>query len=198
MPNVSREVILALSDLIQTCRDSEAGFGHAAQSVKDSELRALFESYSRQAGLFAIELQEEVRRLGGTPAAAAVFDRFDSPGWLTIECKLGGEDEAAILAECYYGAEAAEKSYAAVLTEALPREAHQIVQRQYDAVKTANERIHALAGHHPFGVRLPCQEREAALPRGRQRRHRRPPAGRLGGDGVFRESSEPAPPAQPA
>src|SRR3712207_7001562 len=63
---------------IKTCRDSEEGFRHAARCLEDNEPGGLFDGYSRQAAGFAAELEAEVRRLGGRPGGAALFDRLRS------------------------------------------------------------------------------------------------------------------------
>jgi uncharacterized protein (TIGR02284 family) len=71
-------------DLIETCKDSEEGFRHAAQHMKNREVRSPFEGYARQAARFADELQAEVRHLGGNPEDRDFFDGLSQPGWMTI------------------------------------------------------------------------------------------------------------------
>src|SRR5919197_2779017 len=112
MRNGSRDVIRTLNYLIETCRDSEEGFHHAArsQNVKDGEVRSLFETYAQQAAWLAAELDAAVRRLGGNPEEHDIFDGLARPGWVTVTRKLTGEDEIAILAECECGVHALEKS----------------------------------------------------------------------------------------
>jgi uncharacterized protein (TIGR02284 family) len=171
MLNGSHDVIRVMNDLIETCRDSEQGFHHAArsQSVRDGEVRSLFATYARQANQLSTELEAEVRRLGGNPDERDMFDGLARPGWIIFTRKLTGEDEIAILAECECGVHALEKSYAAVLEKELPDEVRSLLGRQHLQVKDVHGRIHALAGHRPFGARLRPRDGDALLPGGRGR-----------------------------
>ncbi len=160
MVKVRLELISALNDLIETCKDNEEGFRHAAEYAESSQLRSLFETYSREAGRAAAELETELRRLGGDLRGTKVYDDlFTSPGWVMITNKLTGEGEAAILAECECGVDAAEKGYVAALAKGLPREVRSRIERQHTELKDVTARIHALAGRHWFGPPQSSQER---------------------------------------
>ena len=58
-----KEIISTINSLIETLKDGQEGFKQAAEAVKDSELKSLFDEYSRQRSRFAIELQSEARNL---------------------------------------------------------------------------------------------------------------------------------------
>ena len=182
------ELISAMNDLIETCKDNGEGFRHAAEYAEYSKLRSLFETYSQQAARAAAELETELRRVGGNPRDVNIYDDlFTSPGWVIITSKLAGEDEAAILVECECGVDAAEKSYAAALEKGLPSEVRSRIERQHAELKEVTARIHRLAGRHWFGPRQRCQERQAASGRARKRDDR-PSASRSRGTGdVLRE-----------
>ena len=53
-----------IDNLIETLKDGQEGFKQAAESVKDQQLRSLFDEYSRQRARFAMELQGEARSMG--------------------------------------------------------------------------------------------------------------------------------------
>ena len=197
MIQANREVISALHDLIETCKDSEEGFRHAAQHVQDSERGALFDSCSRQAARFAARLEAELRRLGGNPEDTDIYSGLAYPGWVTITGKLTEEDEAAVLAECECGVDAADTSYAAALEKGLPDEVRSLIERQHVEVKQIGARIHALAGHHRFGVRPPCRERDVRLSGNGERHDPHPAANGRGRGSVRREPAAPARPAPP-
>src|SRR5919201_4793937 len=120
MLSSSRDVVSTLNDLIETCKDSEEGFRHAAQHVMNREIRSPLETYAQQVARFADELQAEVRYLGGNPDEHDVFDGLAHPGWITLTRKLTGEDETAVMAECDCGVDALEQSYAHALEQELP------------------------------------------------------------------------------
>jgi uncharacterized protein (TIGR02284 family) len=175
MSGSNRDVISALNDLIETCRDGEEGFRHAGRRVRDRKIRSLFGDYARQSAEFATELEEEVRRLGGDPGEHSVFDGLAQPGWITIARKLTGEDETAILAECDCGVDALERSYAGALERELPGAVRSLVERQHRQVREVSDRVHALAGRHPFGVRPSSPGQKRGTDRARTKN--RPAAG---------------------
>jgi uncharacterized protein (TIGR02284 family) len=157
MHGSSRDALSTVRDLIEACDDSEKGFLHAAQHVKSDEVRSLLQTYARQAGRFAAELQADFRHLGGGRDDHDIFDDgLGHPGWITLKGKLTGEDEVAVMAECECGVGALEKTYAAALeTEnRLPEDVRSRINRQYAWVKEVCDRIQALAGPHAFRPRV--------------------------------------------
>ena len=138
-------VISTLNNLIETCKDGENGFRTAADGVKNSELKTLFNTYSQQRAQFAAELQSEVRNLGGDPentgSVAATLHR----GWINIKSTVTGEDEAAVIAECERGEDSAVEHYQEALSDqSLPVQVREVVQRQYVAVQAAHDRVRDL------------------------------------------------------
>jgi uncharacterized protein (TIGR02284 family) len=137
-----------LNELIQTCKDGETGFRAAAESVEDSNLRRLFESYVQQRVEFAAELQLEVRRLAEDPvdtghAAAALHQ-----GWLDIKAGLTGRDEATVIAECERGEDLTTEAYRKALDSDLPSDIRVIVERQFLEVKESHDHIRSLERSH--------------------------------------------------
>lgn len=137
-------VISTLNNLVETCKDGQNGFRTAAEGVKNSELIALFNTYSQQRGQFSSELQNEVRSLGGDPektgSTAAALHR----GWINIKSTVTGEDEGAVISECERGEDSAVKAYEAALQEDLPANVRTIVQTQFAKVKEAHDRIRSM------------------------------------------------------
>jgi uncharacterized protein (TIGR02284 family) len=137
-----------LNELIQTCKDGENGFRAAAESVEDSNLRHLFESYAQQRAEFAAELQLEVRRLAEDPVegghAAAAVRR----SWLDIKAGLTGRDEAMVIAECERSEDMAVQVYQKSFDSDLPNDLRMIVERQFLEVKEAHDRIRSLERSH--------------------------------------------------
>jgi uncharacterized protein (TIGR02284 family) len=144
MATTNDEVISTLNNLIETCKDGQEGFRTAAEGVKNSELKTLFNTYSQQRAQFAAELQSEVRRLGGDPentgSVAATLHR----GWINIKSAVTGEDEGAVIAECERGEDSAVKNYKDAQATGLPSDVSAIVERQYGQVKEAHDRIRSL------------------------------------------------------
>ena len=137
-------VISTLNNLIETCKDGENGFRTAADGVKNSELKTLFNTYSQQRAQFAAELQAEVRNLGGDPentgSVAATLHR----GWINIKSTVTGEDEGAVISECERGEDSAVRNYKDALKATLPANVLSIIQRQFTQVQEAHDRIRAM------------------------------------------------------
>src|SRR3989442_3795381 len=104
------ELIECLNDLIETCHDGENGFQTAADHVKDSDLKTLFNDCSVQRAQFASELESQVRQLGGTPAKTGSVSAAFHRGWMNIKSIVTGGNDA-IVAECERGEDAAALNY---------------------------------------------------------------------------------------
>jgi uncharacterized protein (TIGR02284 family) len=137
-------VASTLNQLIQTCKDGEEGFKAAAGAVDDLNLQHLLESYSQQRKEFAAELQAEVQRLNQNPADSGHTAATLHRGWMDVKSVVTGRDEAAIIAECERGEEAATKSYEQALAEDLPQDLRAILERQFSKVKDAHDQIRSL------------------------------------------------------
>jgi uncharacterized protein (TIGR02284 family) len=141
---LNEDVISILNGLIETCKDGQEGFQSAAEGVKNSQYKQLFNEYATQRAQFVGELQAEVTRLGGDPEQSGSVAGALHRGWINIKSVVTGEDEGAIIAECERGEDAAVKAYEEALKEGLPSEVAPIVERQYHLVRQAHDRIRGL------------------------------------------------------
>ena len=154
MAEKNAEVIAALNDLIETCKDAERGFRNAADSVRkdgDPQLRTLLNAHAQQRARFAAELQNEVLHRGGDPAKSAHVSAGFQRGWMNLNLALTGNSEASIIAECESSELAAMKNYEAVLKTNLPSDLFSIVQDQYAEIKLAHNRLKALERAYKAG-----------------------------------------------
>jgi uncharacterized protein (TIGR02284 family) len=143
----NNEVISILNGLVETCGRGERVFRSAAQGIRNSEFRRLFNIFAQQRAQFITELQAEIHRLGGdagnagTPAAGAppTTIPFSRPSSLADV-----RDEAAIIAECQREEEAAVNDYQEALKADLPLDVQYVVKRQYMDIKDAYDRIRIL------------------------------------------------------
>src|SRR5207245_8567145 len=62
--SLQKETISTINSLIETLKDGQEGFRQAAEAVKDSQLKSLFNEYSLQRSRFAGELQNEAIGMG--------------------------------------------------------------------------------------------------------------------------------------
>src|SRR2546425_12575373 len=141
----NNEVISILNGLVETCERGERGFRSAAESVRNSEFRRLFNVFAQQRAQFISELQAEIHRLcgearktGGPQASAPNTIPFSRPS------SPQARDEAAIIAEFQREEEAAVNDYQEALKADLPLDVQYVVKRQYMDIKDAYDRIRIL------------------------------------------------------
>src|SRR5262245_11655545 len=127
----NNEVIARLNDLIETCRDGQEGFRTAAENIRNSEFRRLFNIFSQQRAQFVTELQAEVHRLGTDPETQGSVAGWFQRGWINIESVVMRGNEESIIAECERGEEAAVNNYQEALRADLPLDVQYVVKRQY-------------------------------------------------------------------
>ena len=137
-------VASTLNQLIQTCKDGEEGFKTAAAAVDDLNLQHLLESYSQQRNEFAAELQVEVQRLDQDPSDSGHVAATLHRGWMDIKSVITGRDEAAVIAECERGEDAAIRTYGQALAAELPQDLRALVERQFGKIKDAHDQIRSL------------------------------------------------------
>jgi uncharacterized protein (TIGR02284 family) len=140
-----QETISVLDELIQTLKDGQQGFEQAAEGVKDSQLKSLFNEYSQQRSRFARALQNQVRTLGKSePESDSSAMGALHRGWINLKSVLSGGDDHAILAECERGEDSAVEAYQKALDDDLSPDVYELVARQFTDVKAAHDRIRNL------------------------------------------------------
>jgi uncharacterized protein (TIGR02284 family) len=134
-----------IENLIETLKDGQEGFKQAAESVKDPQLKSLFEEYSRQRARFAIELRSQAQspderdsKMSGSAAGAL------HRGWINLKSALTSGDDHAILAECERGEDSAVEEARKALDNGLSAPVQEIVSRQYAEIKQAHDRVRDL------------------------------------------------------
>ena len=144
MTTPNDKVVAALNNLIATCKDGQNGYQTAASCVTNPDLKTLFQSYSRQRGQYAQELQDEVARLGGEPGKHGSVTGPVWRAWTNIKSLLSGGSEHAVITECERAEDAAKEAYADALRNTLPPHVQALPERQFAGVKEAHDRIRAL------------------------------------------------------
>lgn len=143
-PASNDDVISTLNGLIETCKDGQDGFKEAAEGVERSDLKSLFYEFSQQRAQFAGELQQLVQQLGGDPENSGSVAAAIHRGWINIKSAVTGKDDKAILSECERGEDSAKNTYKDALEQPLPANVMEVVQRQYQSVQSAHDRVKSL------------------------------------------------------
>jgi uncharacterized protein (TIGR02284 family) len=138
MPNDARDV---LEKLIETCRDGETGYLHAAGVADDSELKNYFQQQSLERARFRVELTDAITQVGEpdpdtSGSTAAVLHR----AWFEVKDDFGGGDHT-LLESVEQGEDSAKHSYESALQTKLPVAIEQLVKNQYASVKAAHDRV---------------------------------------------------------
>ncbi|KAJ4154952.1 hypothetical protein LMH87_000222 [Akanthomyces muscarius] len=111
MGNANKDVIDVLNDLIEYSKDGEKGFKASAEDIKNPELKSYFVQRAQECGTAALDLQTEVRRLGGDPETSTSTTGDLHRGWVNLKSMVTGKDEEAILNEVERGEDRALKAY---------------------------------------------------------------------------------------
>ena len=137
-----------LNQLIETCKDGERGFRHAASHVRDAALKALFTEIASQRERFAAELLPHAQRLGGATESDGSTTAALHRSWMSIKDALSGHDVRAIVREAERGEDAALATYEDALEGMLPPPARDLIEFQYSEMRQAHARIHGFSTHH--------------------------------------------------
>jgi uncharacterized protein (TIGR02284 family) len=138
MPDDAKDI---LQKLIETCRDGETGYLHAASVARDSELKNYFQEQSLERARFRVELTDAIKRLGEPNpdtggSSAAVLHR----AWFELKDDFGGGDHA-LLESVEQGEDSAKHAYESALETKLPAGTDELVRDQYASVKGAHDRV---------------------------------------------------------
>jgi len=134
-----------IDDLIETLKDGQEGFKQAAAGVKDPQLKAVFDEYSRQRARFAVELRSKAqsadeRESEISGSAAGALHR----GWINLKSALTRGDDHAILAECERGEDSAVEEFSKALNNGLSAPVQEMVSQQFVQIKEAHDRVKSL------------------------------------------------------
>src|SRR5215210_7019398 len=102
-----------LNDLIRINHDRVVGYEKALEELKagDADLKTLFQRYITESRQYVQELTQEVSRLGGDPAEGTTNSGKIYRVWMDLKAVIAGKDRKAILENCEFGEDAAQKAY---------------------------------------------------------------------------------------
>jgi uncharacterized protein (TIGR02284 family) len=139
-----------LNLLIQVGKDAEQGYQTAALDIADEALARLFTDYAAERMKFVVELQQRVKTLRGDPARQGTLAATLHRGWLDLKAALESGDPHAILTECERGEDMALVAYREALAAPdIDEDSRRMIQRQYEAVQAAHDRVRQLRDRTP-------------------------------------------------
>jgi len=137
------QVISTLNNLIELNRDSQKGFLDAAEKMNAPQIKTYFLEQSLARAHFAGELQTLVHSLGEEPDDTGTVAGALYRGWLDLKSALGGGDHA-ILAVIETVEDHVTTKYRKTLAESLPSDVRDIVERQFQSILQAHDKVKAL------------------------------------------------------
>ena len=136
-------VISALNSLISLNRDDQKGFQEAAEKIEVTEIKTYYLEQSLSRAQFVGELQSQVHSLGSEPEDKGTVSGALHRGWMNLKTALGGGDHA-ILAATESVEDHAISTYQKAMSESLPADVRDIVERQFESVKLSHNKVKAL------------------------------------------------------
>lgn len=134
-----------LSGLVERCKDGVRGFRTASTDVEDADLKQLFAQLATERDHCITELQDYLHRLGHTASETSSIEGTLHRAWIDLSSALAAKDRKRVLEECERGEDYAVSAYRKALeAEGLPAEARTLVEKQYQTVLAAHDKIRDL------------------------------------------------------
>ncbi|MBL7697974.1 MAG: PA2169 family four-helix-bundle protein [Chitinophagaceae bacterium] len=138
-------LIMVLNDLIRINNDRVAGYEKAADEARDIDvdLRAVFSRMAEESRQYAAELTQEVVKLGGDPATGTTNSGKIYRVWMDLKATFSGSSRQAVLENCEYGEDAAQKAYDSALKSdaEINADIRQLITNQKSSLKTSHDVI---------------------------------------------------------
>jgi len=141
---MSAKYISTLNDLIENCKDGEAGFKQCADKADSEALKRLFAARAQECRAAAAELQSIVAASGETPETSGTASGAMHRGWMSLKAALSRNDDLAMLEECERGEDHALERYRDALKDDLPADIRMVIQRQYEGTKRNHDQVRNL------------------------------------------------------
>ncbi|WP_266367451.1 ferritin-like domain-containing protein [Tellurirhabdus rosea] len=144
--NSNSELIDRLNKLLTRTREGERGYQEASENVKDPELKSLFLAQSRQRSEFAMEIDREIRTLGGQPDDSTSLASDLHRAWLNLKSSFSSNDDKAVVEECKRGDGVAVDDYNDILqSTTLMASSRELLLRQKERIEAAHASMTRLA-----------------------------------------------------
>jgi len=107
----NEKTIEVLNTLITINNDRIEGYETAAGETQEQDLKTLFAQFSATSQKCKTELNNQVSKLGGTPAEGTTTSGKFFRVWMDVKAALSGKDRKVILDSCEYGEDMAKGTY---------------------------------------------------------------------------------------
>ncbi|MEJ7778738.1 MAG: PA2169 family four-helix-bundle protein [Daejeonella sp.] len=143
----SKEQTGVLNDLILINNDRIEGYQRAKEELKDGneDLKSLFTDMIAESHTLKMQLATEVAASGedieqGTTNSGKIYRV-----WMDVKAAFTGHDRKAVLANCEFGEDAAQKAYdMAIKEDGLPGHILSLISQQKTTLRASHDKIKAL------------------------------------------------------
>ncbi len=132
-----------LNDLVQINNDRIAGYERAIKELKDgdTDLQELFSGFISE----SIDYRSQLVSAGADPENDTTNSGKIYRVWMDVKAVFTGHDRKAVLENCEFGEDAAQKAYESGLaTEFLRPDVRALLSQQKQALKAAHDKVKML------------------------------------------------------
>ena len=140
----NKNAIEALNDLIKINNDRVEGYELAIEETKseDSDLKSIFSGMTQESRNYNRELSTEIRNLGGETETGTTNSGKIYRAWMDVKATFTGHSRKAVLENCEFGEDAAQKAYKSALEdEDLQGSSRDLVSRQKQSLRVSHDKI---------------------------------------------------------
>ena len=147
----AKEIIEVLNDLVMINNDRIRGYEEAAKELKedDQDLKSLFDHLIVESQQIKSDLIQEIQVLHGDVENKTTEMGKIYRGWAGLKAIFTGDSRHAILSNCEFGEDAAQKAYNKALeTEKLPAFLRELLSNQQATLKVSHDEIRDLRNQY--------------------------------------------------
>jgi len=140
----SKEIIEVLNDLIKINNDRIEGYDKAIENAKtiDIGLQTIFSKMKSESIKYIAELHNRILQLGGEPTDNTTVSGKLYRAWMDVKAVFTGKDRHAVLANCEFGEDAAQKAYKSALEDdEITPDVRSVIERQKSELLEAHNQV---------------------------------------------------------
>lgn len=143
----NENAVEVLNDLIEINNDRIVGYERAIEETEmaDSDLKSIFAQLATESRQYKQALTDLVVSLGGDVERGTTASGKIYRAWMDVKATFTGNSRKAILENCEFGEDAAQKAYRTALQdENLSTSFRELVMQQQQALKLSHDKIKML------------------------------------------------------